>query len=120
MADPSRGVYEGDLAILERLAQTVLLTGSQAQPPIAVSGRHVATRKSQVERLERAVPNLVRFSALPKGLSDEQLEEVAVRRHLPQPACECRGSTTNCATSEQLPWLIREGDIILIRATMRT
>jgi hypothetical protein len=31
MADPSRGVYEGDLAIPELLAQTVLLTGSQAQ-----------------------------------------------------------------------------------------
>jgi hypothetical protein len=53
MADPSRGVYEVDLAILERLAQTVLLTGS---PTIAVSGRHVATHKSRVERLERAVP----------------------------------------------------------------
>jgi hypothetical protein len=75
MADPSRGVYEGDLAILERLAQAVLLTGSQAQPTIAISGRHVATHKSRVERLEKAVPNLVRFSALPKGLSDEQLEK---------------------------------------------
>jgi hypothetical protein len=60
---------------------------------IAVSGRHVATHKSRVERVERverAVPNLARFSALPKGLSDEQLEEVAVRRHLPQSACDSR------------------------------
>jgi hypothetical protein len=30
------------------------------------------------------------FSALPKGLSDEQVEEVAVTRHLPQPACDSR------------------------------
>src|SRR5258708_21097155 len=70
-----------------RLAQAVLLTVSQAQL-YQRSFRPACGNPQEsggASRKATAVPNLVRFSALPMGLSDEQLEEVAVRRHLHGP-----------------------------------